>query len=126
MTTTGTTTTTRTAAARVLTDYRDNTTLGERRTVTRLLAACAAANYTVSVFDGEEWTVRRAPASAYHTICAVLATTGEDVLELRTAKGEHRVGRIYLVWGLDADGTELIADYTDTPEIADLININGL
>jgi len=119
-------TTTRTAAQRALADYRENTTLGERRVVTRLLAACAAANYTVSVFDGEEWTVRRAPASAYHTICAALATTGEDVLELRTANGEHRAGRVYLVWGNDPDGCELIADYTDTPEIADMINQNGL
>ena len=114
-----------TAAQRPLTDYRENTTLGERRTVIRLLSAAAAANYTVSVFDGEEWTLRRQPVTSHKTICAALATTGEDTLAFYNTAGGC-VGRVYLVWGLDADGTELIADYTDTPAIADMINTNGL
>lgn len=115
----------RTAAQRALDDYRQNTTIGERRVVTRLLSACAANNYTVSVFDGEEWTLRREPVTSYKTICAALATTGEDTLELRAATGE-RIGRVYLVWGNSPDGDELIADYTDVHAIADMLNQVGL
>jgi hypothetical protein len=109
--------TTTAPATTPLAQYRSNTTLGERRTVTRLLAAVLSRDYTVSVNDGEEWTVKNSSSS--NEITAALATTGEDTLLIRSNEGI--IGRIYLVWGNDADGSELIADYTDTLLIAQLV-----
>ena len=109
--------TTTTPATTPLAQYRSNTTLGERRAVTRLLAAVLSRDYTVSVNDGEEWTVKNSSSS--DEICAALATTGGDTLLIRSDEGI--IGRIYLVWGNEADGSELIADYTDTLLIAQLV-----
>ena len=100
-----------------LAEYRSHTTLGERRVVTRLLAAAFSRGYTISVNDGEEWTVKNSSSS--DEITAALATTGGDTLLIRSDEGI--IGRIYLVWGNDADGSELIADYTDTLLIAQLV-----
>ena len=90
--------------------HRDYTTLGERRTATRLVAAALAAGYAVSVYDGEEYTVKRSRKSK--EILAALATTGEDALVIRDATGE-RLGVLSLIWGNDPSGEELIADHTD-------------
>lgn len=98
-------------------DYMENTTLGERRTVTRLLAAVLSRDYTVSVNDGEEWTVKNSSSS--NEITAALATTNVNTLLIRSNEGI--IGRIYLVWGNDVDGSELIADYTDTLLIGQLV-----
>ena len=100
-----------------LAEYRSHTTLGERRVVTRLLAAAFSRGYTISVNDGEEWTVKNSSSS--DEITAALATTGGDTLLIRSDEGI--IGRIYLVWGNEADGSELIADYTDTLLIAQLV-----
>ena len=100
-----------------LAEYRNHTTLGERRAVTRLLAAAFTRGYTISVNDGEEWAVKNSSSS--NEITAALATTGQDTLLIRSNEGI--IGRIYLVWGNDADGSELIADYTDTLLIAQLV-----
>lgn len=102
-----------------LAEYRSYTTLGERRTVTRLLAAAFRARYTISVNDGEEWTVKNSSSS--DEICAALATTGEDTLVIRNRTGA-KIGRIYLVWGNDPDGEELISDFSDEPEINRLVS----
>ena len=90
--------------------HRDYTTLGERRTATRLVAAALAAGYTVSVYDGEEYTVKRSRKST--EILEALATTGEDVLVIRDSAGE-RLGVLSLIWGNEESGECLIADHTD-------------
>lgn len=90
--------------------HRDYTTLGERRTATRLVAAALAAGYTVSVYDGEEYTVKRSRKSK--EILEALASTESDVLVIRDSAGE-RVGDLCLIWGNDPSGEELIADHTD-------------
>ena len=110
--------TTTTPATTPLAQYRSTTTLGERRAVTRLLAAVLRRGYTVSVNDGDEWTVKNSSSS--DEICAALATTGEDILLIRSDEGI--LGRIYLVWGNDPDGEELIADFNDEPEINRLVS----
>lgn len=102
-----------------LAEYRAATTIGERRTITRLLAAAFRNRYTISVNDGEEWTVKNSRSS--DEICAALATTGEDILLIRNRTGMS-LGRIYLVWGNAEDGAELIADYNDEPEINRLVS----
>ena len=99
--------------------HRDYTTLGERRTATRLVAAALAAGYTVSVYDGEEYTVKRSRESK--KILEALASTEMDTLVIRDSAGE-RVGSLVLIWGNDETGEELIADHTDNPEIEALAN----
>lgn len=89
---------------------RDYTTVGERRTATRLVAAALAAGYTVSVYDGEEYTVKRSRKSK--EILEALATTGEDALVIRDSAGE-RLGVLSLIWGNNPSGDELISDHSD-------------
>ena len=74
------------------------------------MRAALNAGYTVSVSDGEEWTVKRSDSEA--VILPALATTGYDTLRFRHSAGEH-VGSAYLVWGNEESGECLIADHTD-------------
>jgi hypothetical protein len=99
--------------------HRDYTTLGERRTATRLVAAALAAGYTVSVYDGEEYTVKRSRESK--KILEALASTEADTLVIRDSAGE-RVGDLCLIWGNDETGSELIADHTDNAATTALYN----
>ena len=89
--------------------FSQYTTRGERKVATKLVRAALAAGYSISVHDGEEWTVSRA-TRAYDVLDA-LATTGEDTLQLYDAD-QHGAGCLYLVWGNADDGSELIADHT--------------
>lgn len=84
---------------------------GERRIARKLVAHILGHDKaTISVNDGEEWTVRRSPRIA--EVLEALCTTGEDLLRWRDEDGDH-VATFHLVWGNDDDGSELIADYTD-------------
>lgn len=89
--------------------FSQYTTRGERKVATKLVRAALADGYSISVHDGEEWTVSRA-TRAYDVLDA-LATTGEDTLRLINAKGDY-AGSFYLIWGNAADGSELICDFT--------------
>jgi hypothetical protein len=89
---------------------KDYTTPGERGVATRLVRAALHAGYAVSVYDGEEYTVKRSRRE--RQILAALATTGEDALVIRDSAGE-RLGVLSLIWGNDETGEELIADHTD-------------
>jgi hypothetical protein len=89
--------------------HHDHTTPGERGTATRLVRAALNAGLTVSVYDGEEWTVGNSRRE--RAILAALASTGEDTLRFRR-NGEN-VGSVYLIWGNDPTGEELISDHTD-------------
>jgi hypothetical protein len=98
---------------------KDYTTAGERGVATRLVRAAIHAGYTVSVYDGEEYTVKRSRQE--RQILEALASTEEDTLVIRDSAGE-RLGSLMLIWGNDETGEELIADYTDKPEIEALAN----
>ena len=98
------------------TSFNDYTTSGERAVTRKLIKAALAAGYTISVNDGEEWTVKR--GSKLKTVTDALATTGEDTLRLHAADpsktvGWHNAGSFDLIWGNADDGSELLADYTD-------------
>ena len=93
--------------------HKDYTTAGERGTATRLVRAAIHAGYTVSVNDGEEWTVRR--STAEREILAALGSTELDYI--RFYRGEDSIGTAMLIWGNDETGEELIADYTDNAEM---------
>ena len=90
--------------------HKEHTTPGERGVATRLVRAAINAGFTVSVYDGEEWTVKRSDSEA--VILPALATTGYDTLRFRNSAGEH-VGSAYLDWGNEESGECLIADHTD-------------
>ncbi|MES2704813.1 MAG: hypothetical protein V4649_19390 [Bacteroidota bacterium] len=82
-----------------------------------LLNAILAAGYTVSVNDGEEWTVKQ--SRDFDTIAAALATTGYDTLKLRKSPTDMScVGSIVLIYGNDCD---LLSDWSDNPAIETLV-----
>jgi len=80
------------------TDYLDNTTDIERKIISRLLRAALDAGYCVSVFDGEETTLRNSKRIV--EIQMALATTGKDLLTITGRSGEM-LGKIFLVYNGD-------------------------
>lgn len=84
-------------------------TAGERKVARKLVRDALAAGYSLSVWDGEEWTVKNATRCI--PIFNALCTTGEDTLRLRGADGDH-AGSFYLVWGNEESGECLISDFT--------------
>lgn len=85
-------------------------TPGERRVTRKLCYAALDMGYTLSVWDGEEWTLTH--AWRLRDVLAALCTTGMDVVRINHAHGPS-AGRFWLVWGNAEDGSELIADHTD-------------
>ena len=95
--------------------FNQYATAGERKVARRLIKAALAAGYSISVNDGEEWTVKR--STKLKTITDALCTTGEDTLQLYAADpsktvGWHGAGAFYLVWGNEESGECLISDFT--------------
>ena len=82
-----------------------------------IIKKALAKGYTVSVNDGEAWTVKQ--SSDENAIVNALNTTGEDTLKLRDQNGV--VGMIYLVWGNARDGSELVCDFSDNDAMNALI-----
>lgn len=85
-------------------------TAGEARVARKLIKAALARELSISVNDGEEWTVKR--SRNYREIVDALATTGEDILHMTAPTGD-RIGSFVLIYGNDESGEELIADHTD-------------
>jgi hypothetical protein len=72
-----------------------------------LVRECLKRGFRVSVFDGEETTVRG--SSKHMEIMGALFTTDEDILRISTPTGIQR-GSFYLVYG--NDGYDVISDYS--------------
>lgn len=85
-------------------------TAGERKVARALVNAMLESGFTISVNDGEEWTVKNSTSTTevIHALC----TTGEDYVRARYKDGTV-VGTFILIWGNDPDGSELIADHAD-------------
>jgi len=67
--------------------------------------------YTVSVFDGEEWSTVR--STRFNDIISDIEGVEEAALNIRDAGG-HRVGwALVSAFGLEPD--ETVVDYTTTP-----------
>jgi hypothetical protein len=79
----------------------------ETQAASLLVDLILASGLSVSVFDGEEWTLKRSTSGT--AIKEALETTGEDYLKLYDASGTY-AGWLYLVWGNSAP--ELVADYS--------------
>lgn len=80
--------------------------------VHRLVKEALTRGFTVSVFDSEEWTVKK--STNENEIREALFTTDMDTLCLRRADGS-RIGNVLLVYG--NDGPDVVSDYTCAPEI---------
>lgn len=101
-------------------------TAGEARRARKLVRDALARGYCVSVNDGEETTVKL--SRDFATITEALCTTGEDTLTMHRwiDQGEGMgfaaspVGGFWLIYGNDADGSELIADHTDNAACGEL------
>lgn len=83
-----------------------------------LVRKALAAGYTVSVFDGMEYPVKR--SSDLAEIKCGLFACDEEWLTFRHADGT-RVGTAFLVYGNAPDGSEVICDYTDNEVMCSLI-----
>jgi hypothetical protein len=75
-----------------------------------LVASLLQFGNTISVNDGEAFTVKRSKDAK--AIVAALATTDEDRLLVRDNAG-NRIGSVWLIWG---NGIDLISDYSESLE----------
>jgi hypothetical protein len=82
----------------------------ERQYVARYVRAALEAGYSLSVFDGEEVTLRRSTDSA--AILDAMFTTDGDVLHVY--EGSKRLGWLFFVYGNDPE--EVLNDYTTNLE----------
>jgi hypothetical protein len=92
--------------------------MSERSVIAKLLDRVLAKGYVVSVNDGEEWVAKKVDDKA--TILKAMFSTDEEWLLIRNSEG-HEIGRVYLVYGNAADGSEVIADHSDNDEINALV-----
>ena len=80
---------------------------GELAVLKKVVKAAIKNGWTVSLNDGEEWTVKRS-RDANEVIDAAM-TTDEDYLRFRDADGNN-MGAVYFVYGNSPD--EVINDYS--------------
>jgi len=79
----------------------------ERKIIRKIVTDAVKAGYTISVFDCEEWTVKR--SQDITKIMRAIMTTDDDTLAFRDADGTP-VGKVWLVYG--NDGYDVVCDYT--------------
>lgn len=84
----------------------------ERRIVRAIVTAAVKAGHNVSVYDGEDWPLKRSGNVA--EIMQAVMSTDEDTLHIRSAQ-DGVIGDVYLVYG--NDGWDVIADHTSSPEM---------
>lgn len=80
------------------------------KSATRLVDAALASGYTVSVNDGEEWTVKK--STDRKVILDAMGTTGEDRLMVRNAAGD-KIACYYLIY---QNGSDVLSDWSYTDE----------
>lgn len=79
----------------------------EKANVRRLIRAALANGWTVSVNDGEEWTIRKSRDSK--EIFAALFTTDSDIVRFRDSEGKS-IGTIYCIYGNEPES--VVSDYS--------------
>lgn len=89
----------------------------EKAIVGKLVTDLLAAGLKISVFDGEETTVRRSADAK--TIFEALASTDSDTLLIYRTDDPKRIGSILLIWGNDHD---IISDYSDNATIESFVD----
>ncbi|MQX49642.1 hypothetical protein [Sinorhizobium medicae] len=88
----------------------------EQRIVGALIRKALKLGYLVSVYDGEEWALRK--SSDYEAITAEVAATDETTLRFRLSIGEGLVGSVWLIHG---NAEDVICDHTDNEATAALV-----
>ena len=88
----------------------------EQAIANQIVTDALALNYTVSVYDSEEWALKR--SGNHQEIIAALNSTGWDQLKFRKADGEY-VGVVALIWG--ESGYDLVNDYTSSEAMESLL-----
>jgi hypothetical protein len=89
--------------------------LTERKIVSSVIDSALARNYTISVYDGEEYSLKRSTDKS--EILKALASTESDVLHFRTEHGA-RIGWVWLIYG---NGEDIISDWSDNKETDELV-----
>lgn len=97
-------------------DYVDTTELA---IVYKLVDLILSNSWTISVWDGEAFPVKR--SNNKKTIIEAMFSTEEDTLVLRNSAGE-KVGSIYLIYG---NGEDLISDHSDNDTINHIVKLAG-
>lgn len=102
----------------------------ERKIVSRIVKDALAKGYTVSVYDGEEYALKR--GTAYKQIMEACFSTDEDTLVFYAKTDEYdfgvdsplnklfRIGFVSLVYG--NCGYDVISDCTYTPSMEALLS----
>jgi hypothetical protein len=80
-----------------------------------LIKNALAKGLTISVFDGEEWAVKR--STGYKEIKEAVESVEVAEIRLRNADGE-KVGWAMIIDGLEPD--ETVADFTHNPLMCEL------
>jgi hypothetical protein len=80
--------------------------LAEARVVKLFCETMIAAQFSISLYDGEEWTVKR--STDVNKIMEAIQTTDMDNLRVRAPCGEH-MGDCLFIYGNSA--SEVINDY---------------
>ena len=80
-----------------------------------IIHAAIKRGYSLSVYDGEEWTVKHSKDA--QEIASALGSTGEDSLAVHAAEHEgttKRIGAYWLIYnnGSKGDPEIVVADYT--------------
>lgn len=85
----------------------------EKRAVKKIVEAAIRLGYMVSLYDGEEYTVKR--STDKKAILAAIYTTDMDRLYFRVKATGEQVGSVLLVYGNSA--SEVMADWSDCDEV---------
>lgn len=93
----------------------DSRIANEKMIIRKVVKNAISLGYTVSLFDSEEWTVKR--SSNVAEVMEAVQSTEEDTLAFRK-DGEH-VGSVWLIYGNSA--SEVMADWTDSEEMSRIL-----
>ena len=89
----------------------------EMRICNRLVRNALAKGYLISVYDGEEFALKR--SASYAAIKSAMFSTDSDQLVFRRADGT-KAGVVLLIYG---NGEDVISDYSDNEETNTLVNL---
>jgi len=92
---------------------------GEQAVARRLVKSALKMGYQISVHDGgSKWSPK---FITFGAVWVWLGEMDEDQILLFDAS-DNLVGWIFLVWGNEPDGSELIADHTSNDAIAAVVD----
>ena len=88
----------------------------EKGIAKRVVRAAIEAGFTVSLWDGGEWTVKR--SSKLPEVMRAMFTVDEERLDIRDSEGGF-IGHVWFIYG--NDGWDALGDYTATETMERLL-----